>query len=151
MDNVYLEDIEPGQRFNSSRLTVTETHIVLFAGLTGDFNAMHMDAEAARATRFGKVIAHGMLCASISAGLRSRIDDWAIVAMLDTNRSFLHPVYAGDTIGFAAEVIDVRPSETKSELGVVKLSVVLLNQHRREVQRGVDTLLVARRPKESGQ
>jgi acyl dehydratase len=151
MDNVYLEDIEPGQCFKSSRLTVTETHIVLFAGLTGDFNPMHMDAEAAKATRFGKVIAHGMLCASISAGLRSRIDDWAIVAMLHTSRSFIHPVYAGNTISFAAEVIDVEPSETKPELGVVKISVTLLNHERREVQRGVDTLLVRRRPKESGQ
>ena len=48
---IHLHQIQPGDSFQSSRVTVTEAHIVWFAGLTGDFNSLHMDAEAARQGR----------------------------------------------------------------------------------------------------
>ena len=85
MTAIHLDDIKPGDRARSSRVTVTEAHIVWFAGLTGDFNPLHMDAEAAKANGFGRTIAHGMLTHSLSTGLRSTIDDWAILAFLEQN------------------------------------------------------------------
>jgi 3-hydroxybutyryl-CoA dehydratase len=146
MKQVYLQDLKVGDRVESSRLTITETHIVLFAGLTGDFNPMHMDAEAARSTKFGRVIAHGMLCSSISAGLRSPIDDWAIVALLETKRRFLAPVFAGDTLGFSSEILEIRESSTKKDLGTVRMSVILSNQDKKHVQEGEDLILLEKWP-----
>jgi acyl dehydratase len=126
-------------------MTITETHIVLFAGLTGDFNPMHTDAASARESKFGRIIAHGMLCASISSGLRSVIDEWAIVAMAETRRRFRAPVFAGDTVSFRAEVVDVTDKGGERGFGIVRLGVALVNQDQTVVLDGEDTLLVERR------
>ncbi len=121
MTRIYLDDLKQGDRVDSSGLTVTETHIVLFAGLTGDFNPVHMNEEVAKASGFGRRIAHGMLCCSLSAGLRSTIDDWAIIAIVETRRRFLAPVYAGDTLHFTSEVLEVRESASKKDRGLVRI------------------------------
>lgn len=143
-DPIHLDDIEPGARALSSRVTVTEAHIVWFAGLTGDFNPLHMDAEAAKATGFGRTIAHGMLTHSMSTGLRSAIDDWAILAFLETRRRFVGPVFAGDTIQYEAEVLEVRPSASKPDRGIVRVGITVRNQTGDTVQEGEDVLSIGR-------
>ena len=107
---VSFEQIQVGDSFRSSRITVTESHIVAFAGLTGDFNTLHMDELAARENGFGCRIARGMLGHSLSTGLRSAIDDWDIAAFLETRRRFVAPILAGDTVGYVAEVLECKPS-----------------------------------------
>ena len=107
---VSFEQIQVGDSFRSSRITVTESHIVAFAGLTGDFNPLHMDELAARENGFGCRIAHGMLGHSLSTGLRSAIDDLDIAAFLETRRRFVAPILAGDTVGYVAEVLECKPS-----------------------------------------
>ncbi|WP_108660046.1 MaoC family dehydratase [Acuticoccus kandeliae] len=148
MSTLYLDDIEPGAVYLSTRVTMTETHIVLFAGLTGDFNPLHMDAEAAKATPFGRPIAHGMLGHAMSTGMRSTVDDFAILAFLETRRRFVGPVMAGDTLQVEAEVLEVRPSASKPDRGVVRVAMRLKKQDGVTVQDGEDTFLVARRPAE---
>ncbi|CAO3431301.1 MaoC family dehydratase [Azospirillum doebereinerae] len=143
-DPVYLDDIQPGARALSTRVTVTEAHIVWFAGLTGDFNPLHMDAEAAKANGFGRTIAHGMLTHSMSTGLRSAIDDWAILAFLETRRRFVGPVFAGDTIQYEAEVLEVRPSASKPDRGVVRVGITVRNQSGGTVQEGEDVFSIGR-------
>lgn len=135
-------DIETGSTATSARITVTETHIVLFAGLTGDFNPLHMDAEFAADSAYGKRIAHGMLGHSLSTGLRSAIDDWAIEAFLETQRRFVGPIFAGDTIHYEAKVTETRESRTKRGRGIVRVAIVLKNQRGETVQEGEDVLLV---------
>ena len=137
-----LHQIQPGDSFQSSRVTVTEAHIVWFAGLTGDFNPLHMDAEAARQGPFGQRIAHGMLSYSMSTGMRSRMDDWAILAFLETGRRFKAPVFAGDTLYFVATIIDVRASASKKDRGVVRVKMSLHKQDGSVVQEGEDVLSV---------
>ncbi|MFC5357150.1 MaoC family dehydratase [Azospirillum himalayense] len=145
MTAIHLDDIKPGDRTRSSRVTVTEAHIVWFAGLTGDFNPLHMDAEAAKANGFGRTIAHGMLTHSLSTGLRSAIDDWAILAFLETRRRFVGPVFAGDTVHYEAEVAEVRPSASKPDRGIVRVAITVKNQRGETVQEGEDVLSIARK------
>lgn len=144
-DILHLDDLTPGARTVSSRVTVTEAHIVWFAGLTGDFNPLHMDAEAAKANGFGRTIAHGMLTHSMSTGLRSSIDDWAILAFLETRRRFVGPVFAGDTIRYEAEVLEVRPSASKPDRGIVRVGITVRNQRGDTVQEGEDVFSIGRR------
>ena len=140
---VSFEQIQVGDSFRSSRITVTESNIVAFAGLTGDFNPLHMDELAARENGFGCRIAHGMLGHSLSTGLRSAIDDWDIAAFLETRRRFVAPILAGDTVGYVAEVLECKPSRSGKPFGVVRVAVRLVNQDGVTVQEGEDTFAVA--------
>ncbi|SDR53863.1 Acyl dehydratase [Paraburkholderia fungorum] len=140
--NVGLRNIYPGHIYKSSRITVTEAHIVLFAGLSGDFNPLHMDATSASDNGYGRRIAHGMLGHSISTGLRSGMDDWKIVAFLETRRKFVAPIMIGDTIHFRATVAEARPSRSGKPFGVVRVEIEMLNQADQVVQSGEDTFAV---------
>lgn len=135
-------EIRVGQKFTSSRVTVTETHIVLFAGLTGDFNPLHMDAQFMEASPYGKRIAHGMLGHSLSTGLRSGIDDWNIQAFLETQRKFVAPIFAGDTLHYDAEVEEVRESRSRPGGGIVRIKMELVNQRGEALQSGADVLMI---------
>lgn len=141
---IYFDDIAVGDRCMSTRLTVTQTHIVGFAGLTGDFNPLHMDAEFAKSVGYDTTIAHGMLGHALSTGLRSAIDDWAIMAFLQTQRSFRKPIFAGDTVRYEAAIVETRASESKVDRGVVRVSIHLKNQEGTVVQEGEDVFLVMR-------
>lgn len=142
---ITLDGIAAGDSHTSTRVTVTEAHIVWFAGLTGDFNPLHMDEETASKGPFGQRIAHGMLSYSLSTGLRSRIDDWEILAFLETNRKFKGPVFAGDTLHYVATVTEVRPSATKKDRGIVRVAMALHKQDGTLVQEGEDVFSVATR------
>jgi 3-hydroxybutyryl-CoA dehydratase len=140
-----LEHIAAGDSCTSSRVTITEAHIVWFAGLTGDFNPLHMDEESARQGPFGRRIAHGMLSHAMSTGMRSRIDDWDILAFLETSRKFKGPVFAGDTLHYVATVKEVRASASRTDRGVVRVAMSLRKQDDSVVQEGEDVFLVAAR------
>ena len=140
---ITLGAISPGDTFTSTRVTVTEAHIVWFAGLTGDFNPLHMDEEGAREGPFGRRIAHGMLSYSMSTGMRSRIDDWEILAFVETGRKFRAPVFAGDTLHYEATVTEVRPSATRKDRGIVKVAMSLRKQDGSMVQEGEDVFSVS--------
>jgi 3-hydroxybutyryl-CoA dehydratase len=142
-ERITLPAIAAGDTCTSSRVTVTEAHIVWFAGLTGDFNPLHMDAESAREGPFGQRIAHGMLSYAMSTGMRSRIDDWAILAFLETSRKFKGPVFAGDTLHYVAKVTEVRPSTSKKDRGIVRVAMALHKQDGSIVQEGEDVFSVA--------
>jgi acyl dehydratase len=143
---LYLDDVSVGDVFTTVARTVTETHIVSFASLTGDFNPLHMDHEWARSGPFGRPIAHGLLSLSISGGLSSEVDDFALIAYLEETRKFKAPVFAGDTIHCVYTITDVIPSSSKPDRGVVKLDVQVDNQRGESVQVGEDVLLVERQP-----
>jgi 3-hydroxybutyryl-CoA dehydratase len=138
-----LGGISPGDSHTSTRVTVTEAHIVAFAGLTGDFNPLHMDEESARQGPFGRRIAHGMLSYSMSTGMRSTVDDWEILAFLETARKFKAPVFIGDTLHYEAKVLEVRPSASKKDRGIVRVAMSLRKQDGSVVQEGEDVFSVA--------
>lgn len=119
----YLEDCELGERFVSIGRTITEADIVNFAGLSGDFNSLHMDEQWVRDnTPFTGRIAHGMLVASISTGLRTPgLDELEILAYLEVSRAMKAPVYPGDTIRVEFVVGERRKSASRPGTGVLTL------------------------------
>src|SRR6266404_85366 len=95
--HLYFDDVEIGQEWESYGRTVTESDIVNFAGLSGDFNPIHMDHEFAKKTIFRKPIAHGLLILSMASGLGLVFPPMRTVAFLGIKDwTFLEPVYIGD-------------------------------------------------------
>ncbi|MFC7408768.1 MULTISPECIES: MaoC family dehydratase [Hydrogenophaga] len=101
-----IEDLRPGLSATFSR-TITEADIVLFAGVSGDNNAVHLNEEFARSTPFGGRIAHGMLSASvISAAIANRLPGPGTI-YLGQQLKFRAPVRPGDTVHATVEVVSV--------------------------------------------
>jgi acyl dehydratase len=141
---LYFEDLEVGRRSVSGRRTLTESDIVSFAGLSGDFNPLHMDEEFARTTIFGKRIAHGLLGLSISSGLPSSEPAWAVMAFMGLDWRFSKPVFIGDTVHCVSEI--KRKKDGGPDRGIVVLDRKLINQREEVVQEGSFTLLLRKRP-----
>lgn len=90
-------EINVGDRFESA-MTVTETHLVLGAGLIGDFNPVHVNQQFARESRFGTRILHGVITSAIIGGPMGMVFHGTAIAYLEHNCRFLAPVRAGDTL-----------------------------------------------------
>jgi|Deesub1362A_J573_1020465.scaffolds.fasta_scaffold25551_2 acyl dehydratase len=147
----YLEDFEVGEKIISAGRTVTEADIIIFAGISGDWSELHTNAEYMKHSIFGQRIAHGLLTLSISSGLalqmRSR-KPVEILAFLGMDKvRFTAPVFIGDTIKVESEVIEVRPSQTRSNTGILKFKNTVKNQRNETVATWESVLLVAREPK----
>ena len=147
MEPMYLEDLPAGLEVTTARRTLTESDIVTFAGVSGDFNPLHTDESFVREhTPFRGRIAHGLLVLAIASGLRSELDHVQSVAFLEVRREFVAPTYPGDTIHARWTVEEARPSTSRPGTGVVRLRIEVMNQAGEVVQRGTDVWLVAARP-----
>src|SRR5213596_1750546 len=105
-DRQLFEDIGIGDEYLSPGRTVTEADIVAFAGLSGDYNVLHTDAEFMRTSIFGERIAHGLLGLAISSGLFTRATQaYATLAFVGLRWKFKGPIKIGDTIRLRAKVI----------------------------------------------
>ncbi|HSC81408.1 MAG TPA: MaoC family dehydratase [Chitinolyticbacter sp.] len=101
------------------RKTLTETDVVLFAGLTGDNNPMHIDAEFAAETRFGARVVHGMLTASmLSSVIGMKLPGPGCIYMSQSLR-FLKPVHIGETVSATAEVVELFPEKQRVRIKTV--------------------------------
>jgi len=101
-----MSEFYVGQTASFSR-TVTETDVVMFAGLSGDYNPVHMDREYAAGTRFGQRIAHGLLTASFLSRLLGMELPGKESVYLEQTIKFTKPVFIGDTITATAEILDI--------------------------------------------
>ena len=133
----YYEEIEVGEMFESPARTITETDVVMFAGLSGDYNQLHTDAEFGKTTRFGERIAHGLLVLSVASGLITRLGfmEGTVQAFIGLEWKFRGPVLMGDTVRARVEVRKKR-SMPKLDGGLVFLDVLVLNQRDEVVQKG---------------
>jgi len=129
-------ELQVGQRASVSR-TVTETDVVNFAGLSGDFNPVHVDPEYARTTRFGQRVAHGLLTASIMSSILGMQLPGPGAIYLGQTLKFLKPVFIGDTITAHAEVV-----QWIAEKRRVVLNTWVENQRGEKVLEGEATLWV---------
>lgn len=132
----FFQDFKEGMRFLTPRRTVTQTDIVNFAGLSGDYNAPHVDHEFCKSQPYGEPIAHAPLVLSISTGLLCQlgINDGTLVAMLGVDDwRILAPVRHGDTLHVVAEVVAVKLT-SKADRGVVTFQRQIINQHGVSVQ-----------------
>jgi acyl dehydratase len=144
---LYFEDFQVGQRFTTPARTVTEADIVHFAGISGDYNPIHTDAEFARSTLFGARIAHGLLVLSMLTGLRQRSGHFegTIIAWLEIrNYRFLKPVFIGDTVHGETEILEKRET-SRPDRGILVQKVRVLNQKGEVVQEGEFVTMVKRR------
>lgn len=145
---LYFEDFEVGQRFQTPARTVTEADVVNFAGVSGDYNPIHTDAEFAKTTPFGQRIAHGLLVLSMLTGLRQRSGHFegTVIAWMEIrNYKFLKPVFIGDTVRGESEILE-KHETSKPDRGVVVQRVRVLNQRGEVVQEGEFVTMIRRRP-----
>jgi acyl dehydratase len=141
----FFDDIAVGEEFESPGRTVTETDIVLFAGLSGDYNVLHTDAEFMKQSIFGERIAHGLLGLAIQAGLFTRATQaFATMAFLGLRWKFKGPIKIGDTIRVRAKVL-AKKETSKPDRGVITLDRKVLNQRGEVVQEGETDLMVERK------
>ncbi|HOZ48112.1 MAG TPA: MaoC/PaaZ C-terminal domain-containing protein [Candidatus Hydrogenedentes bacterium] len=129
-DDIYYEDLEVGHEDVSPGRTVTETDIIHFAGVSGDFNVLHTDAELTKKTPFGQRIAHGMLGLSIASGLVARnpgAERHRLVAFLGMTWDFRQPVFIGDTI-HVVQTVAAKRETSKPGLGVITYDAKVVNQ-----------------------
>ncbi len=143
-DYLHYEDISPGDNWTSPARTVLESDIGSFAGLTGDYDPLHVDFEHATNTPYGRPIAHGLLGLSFLAGLSStcpRVRTLAFVRIEDWQ--FQKPVVSGDTVHVKTRVESMSPKGRRA--GEVVWFRELVNQRGEVVQSGQIVTLVAAR------
>ena len=144
----YLDDVHVGIVWETRGRTITESDLVMFATWSGDNHPLHTDAEFASRSEFGERIFHGPGALAIAFGLEMSLG-WkteSAIAFLGIKEwSFGAPVRIGDTLRVREEVIEVRPSATKPDRGIVTTKVQLLNQVGKITQEGIWVVLLARR------
>lgn len=148
MRGMYWEEWEIGAEFVSPGRTVTEADITLFAGLSGDYNPLHVNEEYCKGTQFGSRIAHGPLVYAIAAGLLFQLhlyDDTLIAFLGFENLKFTNPVKPGDTIHARIKVLEKRET-SRADRGVMKRRLEVLNQRGELVQEGIQAFLLKRKP-----
>jgi acyl dehydratase len=148
MTGLYYEDLHVGMQFETAGRTITEADVVIYSGLSGDYNALHTDAEYARTTPFGERIAHGPLVFVIAMGLLNRLgvtDGTSLGLLAVENLLFKGPVKFGDTVRGRVAVSGMRLT-SKPERGVITRSVTIVNQRDEPVLEASVVTLLATRP-----
>lgn len=150
MEKVYLEDYEVGEKWVTPGRTLTETDIVNYAGLTGDWHPIHTDMEYAKKTPFGERIAHGLLTLCIGSTLVFRLGEnvafpKAFIAFygMDSVR-FVSPAKIGDTLHCEMKVVSLDIKD--KEKGLLVCDNVIKNQRSEDVVIYTTKVLVGRRP-----
>jgi 3-hydroxybutyryl-CoA dehydratase len=145
----YFEEFELGHTVVSAGRTITETDVVNFAGLSGDYNQIHTDAEFAKGTFFGRRVAHGLLVLSIATGLAAQLGfiEGTVIAFRELTWKFSRPVFIGDTVHLQAKVTELKPLPRLGG-GAVILQAAVINQDGDSVARGLWNALIATRPAE---
>ena len=144
----YLEDFSPGQKFGSGRLRVERDRIKSFAA-EFDPQPFHLDEEAARVSFFSGLAASGWHTAALTMRLlvESELEPvGGIVGAGFDEFRWPRPVRPGDELHLESEVLEVRPSKSRPDQGVIKVRTTTMNQNDEPVQISVGNLIVPRRP-----
>jgi acyl dehydratase len=145
MGQKYFEDFTLGEIFTIPSKTLTESHFLLFAAVTGDNHPIHYDREYCRARGFPERLAHGYLVTVQTVlGASSLAPDLqeSIVAFLEQSSRFLKPVFVGDTLHPQLSVQELVPRRTT---GLVKMRATVRNQHDEVVLEGQHAYIVKKR------
>ncbi len=140
----FFEDFEIGQKGTTATRTITEHDIVAFAGLAGDFNLIHVDAEFAKATPFGQRVAHGLLGLAIASGLavQTGVLGANVMAFREVDEwKFIKPIFIGDTIHVEMEIVETKAFPRLGG-GLVTMSAAVNNQSNETTMKGLWTVLV---------
>src|SRR5262249_47810399 len=153
--HLFFDDVAIGQEWESLGRTVTEADLVNFAGLSGDFNPIHIDHEFARTTPFRRPVAHGLLILSIATGLAVYSPPMRTLAFLSIRQwDFKGPVFIGDTIRMRSRVLE-KEVRARGRRGTIVWERHVVNQEGKVVHEGVTVTLVEGRaalaPRGSGE
>jgi len=149
MKDLYLDDFKPGDKFTTGSASLTEKQIVEFAKQY-DPQPFHIDPAAAKESIFGGIIASGFQ--TLLLGFRLIIDSGVLkVASMGSpgmdELRWLKPVRPGDTLSVKIEVKEVRPSQSKPDRGIARMSYRYVNQRGEDVLTVTSMQLMKRRPK----
>lgn len=117
MNSVPIDQLKVGDAAES-RKTISETDVYLFAGVTGDFNPLHVDAEYAKTTPFGARVAHGPLTLALCAGLLGTELPGLGTVAVSNHIEYQAPVYLGDTIKVRVEVAELDPERNRATMAI---------------------------------
>ncbi len=144
----YFEEFETGMTFVSPGRTVTESDIVNFAGLSGDYTQIHTNIEFSKTTPVGQRVAHGLLGLSIASGLATRtgVLEGTVIAFREISEwKFIKTVFIGDTVRVSLHVLETKALRRMGG-GLVNIELRLLNQNDETVMKGIWKVLMASRP-----
>jgi len=150
----YFEDYKKGELFISPGRTITETDIVLYSALTGDWWEGHTNVDFAKNTSFGQRIAHGMLTLCVGTSLLFRLGDYRwlprfFIANYGIDKlRYTAPVMIGDTIRCKAEVLEITEKDEKR--GILTFEISIINQRDEKVLVYLEKVLVGRRGEPQG-
>jgi 3-hydroxybutyryl-CoA dehydratase len=139
---LYFEEFEVGDSAESVGRTITETDIVSFAALSGDWNRIHTDADYSSRQMFGERVAHGLLVLSVASGLALRMGfmEETVQAFMGLEWQFRRPVLIGDTVRLRATVQEKKEMKRLGG-GIVTFKMEVLNQKDEVCHRGVWNIL----------
>ena len=140
--SLYFDDVEVGQEWESAGRTITEADVVNFAGISGDFNPIHMDHEYAKTTPFRRPIAHGLLIFAVASGLGVSCPPMRTIAFLQVREwNFREPLFIGDTIKLKSKVLE-KSLRGRGRRGEIVWYRGVVNQEGKVVQDGILITLV---------
>jgi acyl dehydratase len=148
---LFFEDIEPGDAFDSPARTITETDMVMWSYLTGDWTPIHCDEEFAKENSIFKTrIPPGFMAVAIGHGLLSQLNLFNRTgrAFLEMTVRYKQPLFVGDTIHARLTVKEKRPTK-HADRGLVRFEYLLLNHAGAVLQESEWTILLARRSGET--
>lgn len=144
----YFEEFEVGMSFTSPGRTITESDIVSFAGLSGDYTQIHTDVEFSKQTPVGQRVAHGLLGLAIASGLavRTGVLEGTVIAFREImDWKFVKPIFIGDTVRVAQNILEVKALPRLGG-GAINIELKILNQYDEIVMKGIWKVLVASSP-----
>ena len=147
------EDLFVGMRFRSPGRTILDADLIGFAGLTGDYSELHTSDVYAKASQFGRRVAHGMLGLAYAHGLMwartGELRETAVAFLGIEDWRFLGPIFVGDTIFVDYVLAELRDSRSRPSQAIAIFEVAVVNQDGAIVQRGRKALLVSKVPLEA--
>jgi acyl dehydratase len=139
---LYFDDVEVGQEWESTGRTITEADVVNFAGVSGDFNPIHMDHEYAKTTPFRRPIAHGLLVFAVASGLGVTCPPMRTIAFLQVREwTFREPLFIGDTIRLKSRLLE-KNLRGRGRRGEIAWYRGVINQEGKIIQEGTLVTLV---------
>jgi 3-hydroxybutyryl-CoA dehydratase len=144
----YFEEFEVGMTITSPGRTITESDIVSFAGLSGDYTQIHTDVEFSKSSPLGRRVAHGLLGLAVASGLAARtgvLEGTALAFREINDWKFIKPIFIGDTVHVLMTVIEVKGLPRLGG-GAVSIELRVINQNEETLMKGVWKVLMASQP-----
>jgi acyl dehydratase len=148
MPGKYFDDFVVGEEYLTPSRTMTETDVVMFAAMSGDYNELHTSEIFGQNNQFGKRIGHGLLGLSVSHGLFFRlglVEGTAIAFLGIESWKFEAPFFFGDTIRVKVKVAEKKASQSKPDRGVIKFFFQIIKEDGTVIQSGYKIIMIGRK------